>query len=276
MGARVRRLTAFPCAGETLIGTLDEADGATGLLIVSGGNEIRMGAHRGMAMLAARTAAKLYAPVFRYDRRGIGDSTGANLGFESSAEDIAAAVAAFRAEAPQVKRIVAFGNCDAATALALFHRAAGIDALLLANPWVIEATDGLPPAAAIRTRYAERLRDPRQWLRLIRGGVNILKLINGLMKVSKKSSQLSESIVARMAEALGAAEVPVTLLIASGDNTAIAFAGAWKSPAFDAARARVRITERDTASHSFASAEDKQWLFEQVREALYPPPEGEG
>jgi hypothetical protein len=97
MDTHVRRLIAFPCAGETLAGTLDEAAGTTGLLIVSGGNEIRIGAHRGMAMLAGRVADELGAPVFRYDRRGIGDSTGENRGFESSAEDLAAALAAFRA-----------------------------------------------------------------------------------------------------------------------------------------------------------------------------------
>ena len=43
----MRKLIAFPCAGETLVGSLDEGAGSTGLLIVSGGNEIRMGAHRG-------------------------------------------------------------------------------------------------------------------------------------------------------------------------------------------------------------------------------------
>ena len=71
----MRKLIAFPCAGETLIGTLDAAPGRVGLLIVAGGNEIRCGAHRGMALLAAEVAARGY-PAFRYDRRGIGDSTG--------------------------------------------------------------------------------------------------------------------------------------------------------------------------------------------------------
>jgi alpha-beta hydrolase superfamily lysophospholipase len=97
MGARMRRLIEFPCEGETLFGTLDEAPGTTGLLIVSGGNEIRVGAHRGMALLAGRLAGAGH-PVFRFDRRGIGDSTGENHGFESSADDIAAAAAAFRRE----------------------------------------------------------------------------------------------------------------------------------------------------------------------------------
>ncbi|WP_010216788.1 hydrolase 1, exosortase A system-associated [Sphingomonas sp. PAMC 26621] len=174
----MRRLMTFPCAGETLVATLDEAEGKTGLLIVSGGNEIRIGAHRGMALLAQRLAARGH-PVFRFDRRGIGDSTGENGGFLSSAPDIAAAATAFRAETG-IERLAAFGNCDAATALALFGNAAGIDRLILANPWVIEQFDDLPPAAAIRARYAEKLRDPREWLRLARGGVSLRKLFRGL------------------------------------------------------------------------------------------------
>lgn len=256
----MRRLIEFPCAGDTLSGTLDEAPGATGLLIVSGGNEIRAGAHRGMALLAARVAGELSAPVFRFDRRGVGDSTGENRGFESSVQDLAAAAATFTAEAPQLQRLIAFGNCDAATSLALFHAVAGVNALLLANPWVIETTDDLPPAAAIRARYAERLRDPRQWVRLASGGVNIRKLFKGLMKASTTDSQDADSLAARMASSLEASGIAVTILLAKGDNTAIAFRDAWKGSA--------RIAECDTASHSFASADDKAWLFEQVKEAL--------
>jgi exosortase A-associated hydrolase 1 len=260
----MRKLIAFACAGETLLGTLDEAPGTTGLLVVSGGNEIRIGAHRGMALLARRVAEAGH-PVFRFDRRGIGDSTGENHGFESSADDIAAAIATFRAETG-ITRIVAFGNCDAATALAL-HRPAGVDALVLANPWVIEATDDLPPAAAIRARYAERLRDPREWLRLMRGGVNITKLASGLLKASRKQSQPADGLPARLAAALETS-APVTILLAKGDNTAIAFADAWRGAAFAAVRARAKIEELDSASHSFASVTDKQWLFEQVLKNL--------
>src|SRR3546814_6776173 len=67
----------------------------TGLLIVAGGNELRSGAHRGMAKLAARLARDGF-PVFRFDRRGVGDSEGENGGFLSSGPDIAEAVAAFQ------------------------------------------------------------------------------------------------------------------------------------------------------------------------------------
>lgn len=264
MGARMRRLIQFPCAGETLMGTLDEASGATGLLIVSGGNEIRIGAHRGMALLAQRVAEAGH-PVLRFDRCGIGDSTGENHGFESSADDIAAAAAAFREAG--VTRIVAYGNCDAATALAFFHAGAQIDALILANPWTIESSDDLPPAAAIRSHYAQRLTDPRQWLRLLRGGVNIGKIIKGLSKASRKQSQAPETLAARLGAALSGGP-PATILLAKGDNTAIAFADAFKGPAFDAARARVRVETLDSDSHSFASVADKDWLFERVLAAL--------
>lgn len=263
----MRRLTRFTCAGETLAATLDAAPGTTGLLIVSGGNEIRIGAHRGMAQLAA-TIARAGYPVFRYDRRGIGDSTGENNGFESTADDLREAAAAFRREAPHVTRIVAFGNCDAASALILFHRAAGIDRIVAANPWTIEQADDLPPAAAIRSRYLQKLKNPRELLRLVTGGVNIGKLVNGLRKASAKSSQAPTTLPARLAAALHASQTPTGILLATRDNTALAFADHWSGPAFAPARARIRCEHCDTDSHSFARPRDKAWLNAGVLAAL--------
>ena len=260
----MRRLIAFPCAGETLIGTLDEATGATGVLIVSGGNEIRMGAHRGMALLAAKLA-DAGVPVLRYDRRGIGDSSGENLEFESTADDIAAAAQTFRREAG-VTRIVAFGNCDAASALALFHAAAGIDALVLSNPWTGGAgggEDDLPQSAAIKARYAQRLRDPKEWLRLLRGGVNIGKVFGGLLKVARSVSE-DHGLVDRMVAALKASGVPATILLATGDNTAIAFDDAW---AKTKSRPDLRVERLASESHSFAGEADKAWLLAKLVEA---------
>ena len=114
----MRRVLSFACAGDALAATLDDASGDTGLLIVSGGNEIRIGAHRGMAKLAADIASAGH-PVFRFDRRGIGDIEGDNRKFESSGPDINSAIRAFMAESPQLRQIVAFGICDAASALVL-------------------------------------------------------------------------------------------------------------------------------------------------------------
>lgn len=260
----MRGLIPFPCAGETLLGTLDDAPGKTGLLIVSGGNEIRIGAHRGMALLAQKLAAR-GVPVFRFDRRGVGDSTGANGGFRSSGPDIGAAAATFSAEV-RIERLVAFGNCDAATALALFGEAAGIDRLILANPWAIEPIDDLPPAAAIRSRYAAKLRDPREWFRLVRGDIDFNKLLKGLRRVSTGSKQ-GGALAADLAQALGRWGDRARILLATGDATAIAYADAM-------ARQSVSLqTERlDSASHSFAREGDAAWLEEHILKALDQPP----
>jgi pimeloyl-ACP methyl ester carboxylesterase len=149
-----RRHFAFDCAGSALAATLDEAAGTTGLLIVTGGNETRAGAFSSQTRLAADVAATGH-PVLRFDRRGVGDSEGVNMGFRNSAEDTAAAAAAFRAKCPAVSRIVAFGNCDAASALML-SGGEGFDGLVLSNPWTYEEERAAapPPPAAIRARYA--------------------------------------------------------------------------------------------------------------------------
>ena len=251
----MRSLIAFPCAGETLIGTLDAAPGRTGLLIVSGGNEIRCGAHRGMALLAARVAAAGY-PVFRYDRRGIGDSTGENRGYLSARHDLIAATATFRARAPQLATILAYGNCDAASTLALHGHTAGIDRLLLANPWTIEQVDDLPPAAAIRATYRERLTSPRAWAKLLTGRIDLAKAIKGLRKASAKTPQtLATQIVAAIEGWGNAAKV----ILASGDATA---------QAYRAAARHLPARTITTASHSFAREEDQRQLRDAVLAAL--------
>jgi exosortase A-associated hydrolase 1 len=249
----MRRILSFSCEGATLAATLDDAPGATGLLIVSGGNEIRIGAHRGMAKLAADIAAAGY-PVFRFDRRGIGDSEGFNSEFEGSSADIYAALAAFRRECPGVQNFTAFGNCDAASALVL-HTIA-VDRLILANPWVIEAQAGMPPPAAIKARYMERLRDPKAWLGMMTGAINVRKLVSGVAAIIRP--QTPSSLSGRFADQLEISSIPTTILLASRDGTAIAFADQWDKPLFAGARSRhdVTIEKIDSASHSFASKED--------------------
>ena len=263
----MRHQLSFACEGAALAASLDAAAGTTGLLIISGGNEIRSGAHRGMAMLAARIAAEGY-PVFRFDRRGIGDSAGVNGGFESSGPDIAAAIAAFRHAAPQVTRIVAFGNCDAASAL-LLHQPLALDALIVANPWTYESEDeeadapALPPAAAIRARYLSRLKDPKSLLRLLKGEVDFRKLLRGLSALKTPAVQAAPgSLPARIDAAVAELGAPATILLATGDRTAQAF-----MENCPAALGRVPVERLGSGSHSFAG-DDGAWLAERILAAL--------
>lgn len=268
----MRRIVEFACNGDMLAGTIDDADGSTGLIIVSGGNEIRSGAHAGQAAMAQYFAAN-GKPVFRYDRRGIGDSEGVNGHFESSADDIAAAVVAFRGAAPQITRLIAFGNCDAASALALFHTDIGIDALVLANPWVIDGAGGEdaptpPSAAAVRARYWARIKNPRSLLDLLTGKINLAKLAGGLARAAQKE-QVSD-LAQRLAAAFSSTDRRVRILIARQDTTALAFMGAWKDDAFVDARnaGNIALAAIDTSSHSFADAPSKEWLYKQLADVL--------
>ncbi len=260
----MRTIVKYDCAGASCAATLDPAEGTTGLLIVSGGNEIRIGSHRGMAKLAG-AISQMGFPVFRYDRRGVGDSEGSNNGFESSAPDIASALLAFRAQQPQLKRFVAYGNCDAATALWL-HRPDGIDALVLGNPWVIEATTEEPAPAAARAYYKLRVRDPRAWLRLLAGRVNIVKAADSLS--SAVGATPPSSLAARVVAAIRKAPLPTTVLLADHDGTAITFRDYFESPAFDDVRARIVLRTVASASHSFAAAGDHTYLRDIILSVL--------
>lgn len=246
----MRRFLSFMCEGCSLSATLDEGDGTAGLLIVSGGNEIRIGAHRGMARLASDISSEGY-PTFRFDRRGIGDSEGGNGGFEASAADIQSAIKAFRKACPNVRRIVAFGNCDAASAL-LLHGPQFVDAMVLSNIWVVEPTDNLPPPAAIKAHYLDRMKDPKAWLGLLTGAVNVRKILSGLLRIA--SPVAPSALADRAALALATNSIPTDILLASKDGTAIAFADAWKSEAFAKARSNrlLAVTRYESSAHSFA------------------------
>ncbi|WP_230481543.1 hydrolase 1, exosortase A system-associated [Sphingomonas sp. Leaf21] len=243
----MRRLIAFPCHDATLFGTLDEGTQPTGLLIVSGGNEPRMGAHRGQSIVAARIAARGY-PVFRFDRRGVGDSEGVNGGWETSGPDIAAAAAAF-AEHGGCSHMVGFGNCDAAAALALFGQEAGLARILLSNPWLADEPDPLPPAAAIRRHYARKLIDPREWLRLARGAVDMGKLRQGLTKIAAPPAPL-DATAAPLLGAIAGWGADADIVVARGDATGVAFRAAARSQNF-------AIEALPTDSHSYADALDR-------------------
>lgn len=256
-----RRHLTFACEGATLAATLDEAAGTTGLLIVSGGNEIRSGAFAGQALLAARIAGAGF-PVLRFDRRGVGDSDGPNGGFRTGGPDIAAALAAFRAEVPALSRVIALGNCDAASALMLAG-GAGCDGLILSNPWTMEADgpqDVAPPPEVLRDHYRRRLSDPAAIRRLLTGKVSPAALLRSLRNALRPAAPPT-TLAQEMAAGLAGFAGPVRLLIAGRDRTAQAFLATWD-------RKDAHIRTCPDASHAFVEPPARDWLAEQVLEML--------
>lgn len=255
-----RLALTFECQGHALAGTLDTAPGKTGLLIVSGGNEIRAGAFSGQASIAGRIAAAGF-PVFRFDRRGIGDSDGENRGFRNSEKDILAAAEAFGAMCPQLDRLIAFGNCDGASALMLMNQNP-FDALIPSNPWTIEDTEetDLPSPEEARSRYAAKLANPREWKRLLTGGVNLRKLATGLKQASKARAAPS-SLAQEMQRSLDQSGKAAVILLAANDRTAQVFEQRWSSEHYPIERCK-------DASHAYVEPHARQWLEDQILSVL--------
>lgn len=269
-----RRFLTIACEGCQLAATLDLPEAGeprAGLLIVTGGNEIRAGAWNGHALLAARLAAAGHA-VLRFDRRGVGDSEGANAGFREAAPDISAALAALRNEVPSLSRAVGWGNCDAASALML-GSGLGCNALVLSNPWTYEQDDAadavdetdtpapIPMSSAeLRARYRARLASPAALKRLLKGEVPVRALFKSLVRLFRKPHPPS-SLAQDMAKGLGTFAGPAALLIADRDRTAQAFLAAWD-------KADQRIQRCPDASHSFVEPHARVWLEEKLLAAL--------
>lgn len=260
MDARVRRLIRFPCAGAMLSGSVDEAAGSVGLLCVTGGSQVRCGPHRMLHSLARRVADAGY-PVFRYERRGLGDSEGFDPGYRDSGPDLAAAAAAFRNAAPELRTLVGFGLCDGATTLALHGERADVSGIVLANPWLVEtAPDDLAPAAA-KAHYRDRLLSPKAWAGVLTGRVDLLgaaKSIFGAATGSNASS-LGDEVAARLAPYAG----KLLIILADRDGTAIAAQACWNGAAFMHVRDEEVVTV-PTDSHTFAREGDHEHMTRAV------------
>lgn len=259
----MRRLLSFACAGADLAGSLDGTSGGTGLLLVTGGSQTRIGSHRMYERLAKALAHHGY-PCFRYDRRGVGDSGGEDPGFRGSGPDLAAAAATFRRESPGLERIIGFGLCDGATALALFGAQAGLDGLILVNPWLVEAEAGEPPPAAIRHHYRRQLFSREGWKKILSGAVDYRKLLMGLRKISAKEQ--ASPLARDAALALAAGRPRAWAIFAEGDATAIAAQQELKGPAFKGLIEGSQKVASD--SHTFARPGDDAALLSATVRAL--------
>ena len=265
----MRRPLTFACDGATLAGMIHPAGGDTGVVIVTGGLQTRVGSHRSFVDLADRLAAEGY-PVLRFDRRGVGDSDGIDPGFRDSAPDIAAAVAALREAWPHLKRVVGWGLCDGAAALALHGAALGLDGLILANPWTRDGDDppGLPPRAAVAARYRERLMSPSEWMRLARGGLDLRKAVRGLLRVVRPEP--IPKLARQLADGLLRFDKPMLILLAERDATAQAFAALWKGAPFRPLRSRrdIELAAIADATHTFARASEAAEMADRCLEWL--------
>lgn len=159
---------AFDCEGHTLIGIVHrpESPSPRGVLsLVAGGPQYRAGCCRQLVYMARDFSAH-GIPVMRFDHRGLGDGAGEFLDFEHVEKDLAAAIAAFRRAVPELREVVLWGGCNAASGIMInAYRYPEVTGLILSNPYAhSEATQ----AVVVRKHYLRRLKDPAFWSKVLR------------------------------------------------------------------------------------------------------------
>lgn len=173
----------FACVDRPSIGIVSVPEDVApeiGVLIVVGGPQYRVGAHRRFVQLARHLASQGIAAM-RFDVRGMGDCVGDHPGFENLNDDIRSAVDAFRHKLPGLKRVVLWGLCDGASAACLYaSQDPRIAGLVLLNPWVKNPTGGAEPP--LKQYYARRLLTRVFWRRFFAGDLAIGQKLSQLFK----------------------------------------------------------------------------------------------
>lgn len=161
----------FPCKGESLVGVVSRPTrpGPLGVIILVGGPQYRVGAHRQFVHLARALAADGIATL-RFDFRGMGDASGAERTFRRVNDDVAAAVDAFEAAVPDMEGVVLWGLCGGASAACLYGpRDPRVKGLVLVNPWLTAETTAA--RVFVRHYYVKRLVSPAFWRKALTGRV---------------------------------------------------------------------------------------------------------
>lgn len=201
------RPVVFECEGVQLIGILHipERPQAAGVLgVPAGGMQYRAGCGRQLLSLARSMAAQ-GTPVMRFDRRGIGDSVGELLSFEYMEADLRSAIAVFQENIPELKHIVLYGGCEAASGIMISaHQLSGVNSVILANPWVSDSMHSV----VSRRHYYRKLRDPRFWKKLISFQYNLAEYTSSFVSYLKSKLSKLPRGVEGSSNAMGKSEMP--------------------------------------------------------------------
>ncbi len=253
------QVLSLACGSSTLWGVVSlpsaQAQPVSGVVIVVGGPQYRVGSHRQFVQLARRLARAGHA-VLRFDVRGMGDSAGLGLPeFTALDDDITAAITGLQQRLPSVRAIGLWGLCDGASAALMYvqrHPQAPVAALCLANPWV--RTAATQAQATVKHYYKDRLRQRAFWVKLLKGGV-ALQALRDLATNLRQARGSGAAAAPRQGPlpfqtrmALGWKQFggPILLLLSENDYTAKEFIEtAQQNEAWRGALAREQLTRVD-------------------------------
>ena len=252
----------FKCCDEELIGIIHapEPKNSKGVLIVVGGPQYRVGSHRQFVLLA-RFLSQHNIPVMRFDYRSMGDSEGDGISFENIDDDIRNAIDTFFSQVKELREIIIWGLCDAASAAMMYAATdSRVSGLVLVNPWV--RTESSIARTYLKHYYLSRLFDWHSWGRLLRG--NIVQaaqsfsqmLLKGIVSGRSNSPDSEVPYTQRMLRGLQSFEGQVLLILSGQDYTASEFKDTVAdSKAWSEVLERKFIAQRELpeANHTFAT-----------------------
>jgi len=241
---------------------LGDLNNDTGVLIVVGGPQYRVGSHRQFVQLS-RSLAKKGITSMRFDYTGMGDSSGAKKDFDSISPDIAAAIDAFIQAHPQTQKIVIWGLCDAASAALIYaHKDVRVSGLVLLNPWL--RSEQAMGKTMVKYYYLQRLLSKSFWTKLLSGKVNLASSARdakGFVKDSiVENNEVVGSYQARMLAGLQAFPGRICLILSGEDLTAREFDQQTKTAkAWSKLRNQSNEIHRlSNADHTFSSTRYKR------------------
>jgi exosortase A-associated hydrolase 1 len=207
----------FDCGNDTLTGMVHrpESPSHRGVLsLVAGGPQYRAGYCRQLVYMA-REFSSHGIPVMRFDHRGIGDSDGKFLDFLHVEKDIAAAIKAFKRTVPELREVVLWGGCNAASGIMITaHRHPEVTGMIISNPYAhSEATQ----AVVVRKHYMRRLKDPSFWIKVFKLGFNPLPYAQSAIRSVLRRILPSDPVAAQTGNGNGNKhDLPFTELMLSG------------------------------------------------------------
>lgn len=178
----------IPCEDASLVGILNIPDNHANVgvvIIVAGGPQYRVGAHRQFVTLA-RMLADRGVPSLRFDHRGTGDSGGKFRGFVDMNEDIRSAIDALLGAVPALESIVLWGECESASASAFYaYTDPRVSGIFMVNPWI--RTEEGEAKTYLKHYYRRRIFEKEFWMKLRSGQFSFKNALKSFLKLLRSS-----------------------------------------------------------------------------------------
>jgi exosortase A-associated hydrolase 1 len=184
-------------AGYQLSAILHQGAATTGVLLIVGGPQYRVGSHRQFVKLSRYLAAQ-GVPSMRLDTAGMGDSSGGKAAFYQQTADIELAIDAFFKQCPQLTQVVLWGLCDAASAILikLNRPDPRVSGVVLLNPWVRQQQSHAK--TMLKHYYLKRLLSRQFWHKLFGGGLALQRSLSSFWQTLRASKTRADSATGQL------------------------------------------------------------------------------